>query len=309
MRSDKLIVLGVLLFTAMIVFAADAALPLAVPNASFESPATTFVNTHVDLWQKTTRPSWYNENGPFLWDQLTGVFKNTDPASPDHIDNCDGNQAMWMFAIPEVGIFQDYESMDWSHTNAALHAFTATYDVGKVYQFTVGLIGGGGNMVPGATIDLRFYYRDDRSNIITLASTTVTNSPQNFSNTTHFVDFSLRLPPVSSTDLWAGRHIGVELFSSITDTNLEGGYWDIDNVRLSIRNPILLNPAWTNGHFQFTVSGDPGATLQILESSDASQPPSSWTIIAIVPNVTGTFVFTDNSANAPQRFYQARVVP
>lgn len=299
-----------LLSIAMLVRGARAAVPVDVPNASLESPATTFVNTHIDLWQKTAKPSWYDENGPFLWDQLTGLFKNTDPSSPDHIDNCDGSQAMWMFAIPEVGIFQDYDSLDWAHTNAPLHAFAATYDIGKVYQLTAGLIGGGGNMLPGATIDLRFYYRDAQSNMVTVASTTVTNTPQNFTSTTHFVDFSLRLGPIAASDPWAGRHIGIELLSSITDTNLEGGYWDIDNVRLSIRNPLLLNPAYTNGQFQFTVSGDPGVWVQVLESSDPLQPVANWSNLGTVPNVTGTFVFTDNSASTGrQRFYQARAVP
>jgi len=300
---------AVLLFTATLAHSVRAAVPLAVPNSSFESPATTFVNTHVDLWQKNAKPSWYDESGPFLWDQLTGLFKNTAPTSPDHIDNCDGDQAMWMFAIPEVAIFQDYESMDWSHTNAPLHAFAATYDIGKVYHLTVGLIGGGGNMMPGATLDLQFYYRDGESNIVTVGSTTVTNSPEIFHSTTHFVDFSLRLPPVAATDAWAGKHIGIKLLSSITDTNLEGGYWDIDNVRVSIRNPILLNPAWSNGQFQFTVVSDPGLPLQIMTTSDALQTPSNWAILATVTNVSGNLPFTDTSGSpGQQRFYQARAM-
>jgi hypothetical protein len=191
-----------------------------------------------------------------------------------------------------------------------LHAFAATYDPGKIYQLTVGLIGGGGSMLPGATIDLRFYYRDDQSNIVTLASTTVTNSPDTFTSTTHLVDFSLRLPPVAVTDPWAGKHIGIELLSSITDTNLEGGYWDVDNVRVTIRNPILLSPVWTNGQFQFTISSDPGLALQIVASSEAMQAPSNWTVLATLTNTTGTLPFTDTSApSGAQRFYQARTIP
>src|ERR1044071_4007557 len=310
MLPKQINLFAALLFAAMLAFAARAALPIPVPNASFESPVTSFVNTHIDLWQKTAKPDWYDESGPFLWDQLTGTFKNTDPGMANHIDNCDGAQAIWMFTVAGAGLLQDYESMDWTHTNAPLHAFNAVYEVGKAYQFTVGLIGGGGNMPIGATIDLGFYYRDSQSNRVTLASMTVTNSPQNFSNTTHFVDFSLLLPTVAASDSWAGRHVGIELISSTTDTNLQGGYWDIDNVRFAIRNPILLNPVWTNGQFQFTIASDPGLPLQIVTSSDPLLPVSNWAILATVTNVSGNLPFTDTSGSpGRQRFYQARALP
>jgi hypothetical protein len=78
------------------------ATPIYVPNASFESPETTFVDVNIDLWQKPPKPWWYDESGGFLWIQLTGVFLNLPPTDPDHIDNCDGNQAAWLFAVPEV---------------------------------------------------------------------------------------------------------------------------------------------------------------------------------------------------------------
>src|SRR5947207_3912431 len=87
-----------------------------IPNFSFESPGTTFVDTHIDSWQEAAKPDWYPEGGGFTWDQLTGVFKNTDITSSDHIDNCDGHQAMWVFAVPEVAVFQDYDSIDWNHS-------------------------------------------------------------------------------------------------------------------------------------------------------------------------------------------------
>src|ERR1700720_3245630 len=70
-----------------------------VPPGSFESPPPTFVDTHIDSWQKASKPDWYAEGGGYTWDQLTGVFMNSSVTSADHIDNCDGNQAMWMFAV------------------------------------------------------------------------------------------------------------------------------------------------------------------------------------------------------------------
>jgi len=120
-----------------------------VPNSSFESPATPFVNTHVDSWQKSAKPDWYEENGAYTWEQLTGVFKNTPDTSPDHIDNCDGQQAMWMFVVPEVAIFQDYSTLDWNDVEPT-HDFNVRFEPGKSYQLTVGVIGGGGQHVAGS---------------------------------------------------------------------------------------------------------------------------------------------------------------
>ena len=281
--------------------------PLSLPNASFESPATSFVNTHIDSWQKTAKPSWYDESGPFLWDQLTGIFKNTDPGRPDHIDNCDGNQAMWMFAIPEAGIFQDYDTMDWDDT-VPQHDFNARFEIGRAYDLTVGLIGGGGNMLPGATVELSLYYRDADSNMVRVAFITVTNSLASFSNTTHLVDFRVRVPPVKPTDAWAGQNIGIRLLSTVT-TNLQGGYWDVDNIRLSIRNAVLLSPSWSNGQFQFTLKSEPGLRFQILTSGDAGLPRSSWISLGTVTNISGTVSFTDGAADSGRRYYQAQELP
>src|SRR5436190_14332647 len=111
---------------------------IGIPNESFESPATDFVNTHIDSWQKSAKPDWYDESGPFLWDQLTGVFKNTAATSADHIDNCDGNQAAWMFAIPQVALFQDYDTMDWNDL-LPTHDFNAVFEAGKSYHLTMGV--------------------------------------------------------------------------------------------------------------------------------------------------------------------------
>ena len=80
---------------------------LNVPNASFESPVTSFVNINVDAWQKSPKPDWYDESGGFLLSQLFGAFKNTAAGNADHIDNCDGNQALWLFSVPEVADLQD----------------------------------------------------------------------------------------------------------------------------------------------------------------------------------------------------------
>ena len=59
---------------------------------------------------------------------------------------------------------------------------------------------------------------------------------------------------------------------STVATNLQGGYWDLDNVRLaSILEPVLLDPVCTNGQFQFTLRSEPGLRFEIL-SSDQPDP-------------------------------------
>src|SRR5436190_21307504 len=72
---------------------------ISVPNGSFESPQTSFVTLQVDSWEKTLKDQ---PGGQF--DQLVGIFKNTTNGAADHIDNMDGEQAVYIFAVPGVGI-------------------------------------------------------------------------------------------------------------------------------------------------------------------------------------------------------------
>jgi len=297
MRSVATIV-GVLALTALRALPTESIL---IPNGSFESPATTYASPFMDSWQKTTRPVWYDDSGGFLWTQLTGEFTNTPPGAFNHIDNCDGGQAAWMFVIPEVGIFQDYDY-------PANHAFSAAYEIGKSYHLTVGIIGTGGNMQLGATFELGLYYRDAASNMVVVAATSVTNSPTIFSNNTHFIDFHADSTFVKASDPWAGQHIGVRFLSAITDTNLEGGYWDLDNVRLTTtRAPALSNPVWTNSQLSFIIQSEPGITLEILKSTNPGE--QIWSSLGFVTNGSGTTPFIDTNATPGQSYYRARWVP
>ena len=137
-----------------------AAATISVPNASFEAPTVEIVDTNLLNWQKTPKPFWFDEaNGP--WDQLVGVFANTPPGDPRHIENCDGNQAIWIFALPTAGLFQDYNSVGWSNVT---HAFEARFEAGKSYQLTVGALVGAYPMGEGAILEASLYYRDAASN-------------------------------------------------------------------------------------------------------------------------------------------------
>ncbi|MHC1766585.1 MAG: hypothetical protein AB9869_20155 [Verrucomicrobiia bacterium] len=278
-----------------------------VPNGSFESPKTPFADPRIDAWQKSPKPVWFEETEVQKWDQLTGVFMNTAPGSPDRIDNMDGDQAIFFFAVPEVALFQDYNSTDWQ-TPEPTHAFNAKFEVGKGYQLKAGVYGGGGNMLEGVSLQVALYYRDAASNQVVVAATTIEHS-KNVFTPKHFIDFQVDVPTVKASDPWAGEQIGIRLLSTVAP-NLVGGYWDIDNVRLTALPGVsLTDPARGDTGFTFTVRSEPGAQFEVLATDDLSLPLASWTTLGTVTNVTGATAFTDAGPNVAQRFYQVRQVP
>lgn len=293
--------IGLLLYCFCLI--SSRAASVAVPNYSFESPVTAYADPNIDDWLKSPTPYWYDEtaNGP--WSQLTGVFANTPPGDPQNIVNCDGSQAAFLFALPGVALFQDQAA-----TNNS--SFTATYETGKAYDLTVGVIGNGGGMSNGVTMQIWLYYRDASSNMIPIAATTVTNSDTQFPDRNHLIDFTAHLPAVQATDPWAGQYIGVEIISTV-DFSLAGGYWDIDNVRLtsSLPNPLLTQTAAANGQLTFTVQSDPGAHLELVTSTDITLPSTNWTSVTTVTNDTGTMTLTNSIGTDAARFFQVRQLP
>jgi hypothetical protein len=214
------------------------AVSIYIPNASFESPQISFVSANIDSWQNAPTPQWYDESGGYAWSQLTGVFLNVPPEDEAHIDNCDGKQAAWLFAVPEVELFQD---------------LTATFEVGQSYHLTVGIFGGGGNMKDDIPIEIRLYYRDAENNKATIGATTYTYD-WDAGYVKHFNDVHLDIPRVKGTDPWAGKNIGIQLISTLTPADLDpvtgraGGFWDIDNVRLtkSLPKPNFTGDSFVN---------------------------------------------------------------
>src|SRR5882762_4239486 len=201
-----------------------------IPNGSFEFPPTDFAAPEMAAWQKAPQPVWYNDP-VFPWPLLMGQFLNTSNGSPDYIDNMDGRQAAYLFAVPQVAIFEDYNSISGTDS-APTHEFNAQFEAGKSYTLTVGVLGGGGGMSNGATFEISMYYRDASSNMVTVAATTITNTPELFPTRTHFIDFEVRIPFVKATDASAGKRIGVQLASTV-GFDMAAGYWDVDNVRLT----------------------------------------------------------------------------
>jgi len=291
MLQNSLLVL-VLLSTVFTLRAAT----INIPNYSFESPVTPFVSASIDSWQQLPDPSTFT----------SGVFLNAPGSS--FIDNCDGNQAAFLIAAPQAGILQDYDSVDYTNTTPT-HAFNALFETGKSYDLTVAITGSTNSpLMNGSTLEVALYYRDGASNMIPVATTNVAYDSSAFS-AVHFRDFRVSLPTVKATDPWAGQHIGISIFSTVS-VALQGGAWDIDNVRLSATGEgVLLNPGFKNGHFAFTLQSTPGDKFEILASSDASLATSKWSSIGTVTNVTGTISFTDPGPILGERFYQAHQLP
>ena len=188
-----------------------------VPNGSFESPTPPSgfpVSIQIDDWQKPAQPGWYDPSTSGIgWDQLSGVFPNTPAGSADHIVNVDGNQAAYLFALPEVALFQE---------------LTATYEAGMAYELTVGILGTGGMTEP-SSFALSLYYRDDAEQPVSIATTPIEFSPAAFPDANRLVDYRVNLVEVQMDDDWAGREIGIRLSSTFGSG---AGYWDLDQVRL-----------------------------------------------------------------------------
>ena len=270
-----------------------------VPNGSFETPATIFVAVDFDSWQEAPKPSWFVETADDKWTYKVGTFLNTNATSPDHIDNMNGSYALFLFSVPDVALFQDFDTVDFNDP-ATTHAFNAVYEPGKFYDLTVGLCGLSGGMPEGATLDLSLYYRDASGNHVPVAKTTVIHSFDVFTSHTHFLDFHVRVPVVQPTDAWAGKHIGIE-FKPTVDHDGEGGYWDIDNVRLfSGPDPLVITRE--NNDARLAWKTIPGYQYQ-LQSSDNLV---DWTNEGLpAPGTGGTISQLYPIASNPRRLFRA----
>jgi len=272
-------------------------------NASFETPETDLAAPPMSGWQKAPQPLWYvdESGGMFPWEALMGQFLNTSNGSPDHIDNMDGKQAAYLFASPDVAIYQE------ANWGAGANP-DATFEPGKSYVATVGVLGGGGGMTNGATLEISVYYRDEASNKVTIAATTVTNSAALFPTNTHLIDFAVQVPAVKGAEPWAGKPIGIQLTSTVGFDNM-GGYWDVDNVRLRVvEDPILKNPVLSGGQFLFDLQSAPGQ-YAVLASPNLALPYSQWVSLATFTNLTGTMPVINTNTNPEKQFYQVRPTP
>ncbi len=245
-----------------------------LPNASFESPVVPTVSPYaipdMDYWEKSPQPAWYypanNYNTP--WEDLMGTFYNfPDPST--FIDNCDGTQAAFLFACPDVAIFQDYDSIYGTNTTPS-HAFNATFNVGSAYSLTVGVIGGVYGTPPlyeGATLQLSLYYRDacqqhGRPSQPPPSLTARSCSPPIRTSWTSRSSFPGSCRPTRGpTRTSACRSPLPSGPTSPADT----GIW-ITCAWSRRPCPHLPNPQVTNNQFSFTVRSQPG--LQIRDPGE-----------------------------------------
>jgi hypothetical protein len=280
--------------------------PIYVPNASFELPVVPYENiasTSLISWETVPQPSQGS----------VGVFVNNpaymNDVPDDYIYNCNGTQAVFLFNYTGTALFQDYDAVD--STSTASHAFAATYQAASYYQLATGFVVSTNfyGASPGSTLQMSLYYRDDSGGMVTVAATNIVYDTTVFTGITNFVFFELDGPVVQAADPWAGRHLGIQ-FLCTTSTELQGGYWDLGNVRLTeVLTPALVNPCMSNGRLQLTLKSEPGLVFQILASSDLTLPLASWTSLATLTNTTGSIPFVDATPGLAPRFYAAQLVP
>ncbi|MFM8360308.1 MAG: hypothetical protein ACKOET_17305 [Verrucomicrobiota bacterium] len=240
--------------------AGAAAEAIPIPNGSFERPATAFVSLLLDSWQRLPKPEEYVETGGFLWSQLTGIFANSPAGSVDHLTNLDGSQALWVFAVPGAGVYQELDGKGGGSP--------AGFQAGRAYRLSARLLGAGGNMLDEAALTLSLYYRDAGSLPVPVASLVVTNRASLFPTRTQMVPCVLRSPVLAGGHPAVGRPIGIRVESTVTPA-LQGGYWDVDDLRLeAVEAPVpALAVTARDGRLEIRWPGEAGWRYQLRRSA------------------------------------------
>ncbi len=194
--------------------AAPVVVPIPVMNASFEAPA-------IDPNGFPAVPvaeGWLEVDLDTAASSNTGVFLNTPVGSPDSLVNADGRQLAFLGSQKGNALEQDLKTV---------------YRVGCDYRLTVGV---GVSLrfppsaaVPADTIELVLYYVDGNQPVDIVHQAVEPNGL----SVTQLRDFSVSLPTVRPGDAWAGKTIGV----AIRAAGKAGGFWDLDNVRLTESMP------------------------------------------------------------------------
>lgn len=279
---------------------------LPVPNGSFEEPKTDYVDLRLPHWSKSAKPDWYDERRQGPWDQLIGVFTNIRRSTTGntlYFPNADGDQALFLFAVPEVGLFQEGDAPE----TDPVPEWPALYEKNAAYRLTVGVHSGGGGMKPGVSLELSLYYLATDGSRPTVASTTIVHEGP--PPIRQFTDHHLQIPPVNPEDPWAGRPVGIRIQSTVS-AELAGGYWDIDNVRLSVdRAPVLRHLEISEGRIQFVWDGEPGRAFEVLSSPELARPLTEWTPLARLTNETGEITFSEEVSATGLRLYRTRLQP
>jgi hypothetical protein len=249
--------------------------PVSIPikNNSFESPVVDpngfGAVPYVDQWTEIDVDALYSAN--------TGVFANTAVGSPDRMTNADGNQLAFLGSQRGNGLAQDV---------------AATYNVGCDYRLTVGV--GVSSRFPPSTVDpvdaieLVLYYRDGVKSVDIVSQRVQAKGL----SSTQLQDFAAYLPTVHSGDAWAGKAIGVVIRAA----GAAGGFWDLDNVRLTELLPASVSIE--NGSFESPVVDPNGfGALPYVDK---------WTELDLdTLYSTNTGVFANTAIGSPDRMMNA----
>lgn len=261
-----------------------------IPNASFESPATLYVSTFIDAWQEAPKPADYIEGGGFTWDQLTGVFVNTAPTAADHIGNMDGKQAAYLFAVPGTGWFQDHDTVDWRNQPSS-HAFDARFQTDTAYELSFGVVAGGGNMLEGVSFEAALYYRDATTNLVPVVATNIVYTHTVFPVDdlgrpvrTNLTYFHLWLPALKPDAACVAQNIGVRFLSTVSP-EMQGGYWDLDDVRLVAFPPPVFTLGFTTTGSELRLSWPSVAGYRY--QAQVSEDLQTWVNLAAPQSGTG----------------------
>ena len=109
--------------------------------------------------------------------------------------------------------------------------------------------------------------------------------------------------PADSFDAFISS--GVE--GTLSSADLTG--LDVIGYKLNYQPPHITGASLGSGGFQLKFTSTPGTVYSILATSNASQPPGSWTTLGTATETAaGQFQFTDASATGqPLRFYRVRL--
>lgn len=211
--------------------------PISVPNYSFESQSASGfpfdTNPNLDAWQKIAEPAFYTPafgSYGIPWSGTSGGFVNVSVYNPNPYANVTGAQAGYILMVPQVTLFQDYST-------SPTHDFNAIFEIGKAYNMTIGVYAKSsfGPIPTGSTLELSLYYRDNLDNKVKVGSTVVSYSPAAFPTVANpnLIDYQVNISAVQAGDAWAGKHIGIQLESTIPIELTSFANWDFDNVRLT----------------------------------------------------------------------------
>jgi hypothetical protein len=191
--------------------------PIPVINASFEAPAIE-PNAFPAV---PLAEGWLELDLDTAASSNTGVFLNTPVGSPDSLANADGRQLAFLGSQKGNALEQDLKTV---------------YRVGCDYRLTVAV---GVSLrfppsaaVPADTLELVLYYIDGNQPVYIVHQAVEPNGL----SATQLQDFSVSLPAVRQGDAWTGKTIGV----AIRAAGKAGGFWDLDNVRLTESMPVPI---------------------------------------------------------------------